>query len=103
MNAGPDILESLRLRCDCEQTRRSKLGFIAFFPATPVPLVQQRPVDRAGAEVGHVQVAFESGDRLVQELIVLAKERAVTGQAATSRRFRESACSDFTNEGMSLP
>ena len=44
------------------------------------PLVHQRPVDGAGAEVGHVQVGFQPGERAVDQAVVLAEDRAVAGE-----------------------
>src|SRR4051794_18248817 len=44
------------------------------------PLVHERPVDSTGAEVSHVQVGFESGDRLVEQRIVFAEDGPVAGQ-----------------------
>ena len=43
------------------------------------PTIQQGPVDRAGAEVGHVGIAFESLDRRVDQLIVLLEDRPMRG------------------------
>src|SRR5690606_3826259 len=54
--------------------RQLSLGQLA------VPLVHQGPVDRAGAEVGHVQIALEPGDRGVEQAVVLAEDRTVAGQ-----------------------
>ena len=44
------------------------------------PFVEQRPIDGAGAEVGHVGVAFEARDGGVQEGVVLAEDRPVRGE-----------------------
>src|SRR5262249_32172359 len=45
-----------------------------------LPLVHQRPVDRAGAEVGHVEIGLAPRDCAVDQPVILAKHRAVAGQ-----------------------
>jgi len=45
-----------------------------------LPLVQERPVDSAGAEIGHVGVGFEPRDGRAQEGVVLAEDGAVWGE-----------------------
>ena len=55
--------------------RAEKLaGFEIFFE-----LVHQRPIDRTGSKIRHVQVRFEPLKRLLDQLIVLFKDRAVAG------------------------
>ena len=44
------------------------------------PLVQQRPADGAGAEVGHVLILRQPVDGLLQDAVVAAEDRAVAGQ-----------------------
>src|SRR5262245_11938103 len=45
-----------------------------------LPLVQQRPAGRAGAEVGHVLVLRQPVDGLLNDAVVTAKDGAVAGQ-----------------------
>jgi hypothetical protein len=44
------------------------------------PLIHQRPVQGTGAEIGHVKVPFQAGDRCSEKLIILAENRTVAGQ-----------------------
>ena len=44
------------------------------------PLVEQGPIDGAGAEVGHVGVRLEPRDRRVEQGVVLAEDRPVRGE-----------------------
>ena len=45
-----------------------------------LPLVQERPIDGTRSEVGHVHVAFQSLDRLADQLVVAAEGRPVARQ-----------------------
>ena len=60
----------------------SVLGKIRHLPRRHffLPLIQQRPGNRAGAEVGHVLVLRQPVDRLLQNAIVAAEDRAVAGE-----------------------
>src|SRR5262249_1030367 len=49
-----------------------------------LPLVEQRPADGAGAEVGHVLVLAEAVDGLLQDAVVAAEDRPVAGQQELS-------------------
>jgi hypothetical protein len=44
------------------------------------PLVHQRPVDGAGAEVGHVEIRFQARERLFDLAVVFAEDGAVAGE-----------------------
>lgn len=44
------------------------------------PFVEQRPIDGAGAEVGHVLVLGQTVDGLLDNVVVTAKDGAVTWQ-----------------------
>src|SRR5262249_15122194 len=45
-----------------------------------LPLVEQRPAHSAGAEVGHVLILRQPIDRLLDNAVIAAKDRAMTGQ-----------------------
>jgi tetratricopeptide (TPR) repeat protein len=45
-----------------------------------IPLLDQRPVGGAGAEVGEREVAFEPGDRAVEQPPVVVEDRAMAGE-----------------------
>ena len=44
------------------------------------PFIQQRPIDGAGAEVGHVLIAVQTINRRLQQLAIVAKRGAVAWQ-----------------------
>ncbi len=44
------------------------------------PLIHQRPVDRAGAEVGHVEITVQAVDRFLDVRVVFLEHGAVAGQ-----------------------
>src|SRR6185436_18744504 len=54
--------------------------WLAPFGQLLLPLVHQRPVDGAGAEVGHVEIALEASDRAIEEGVVFAEVGAVAGE-----------------------
>lgn len=43
------------------------------------PLVHQGPIDGTRAEVGHVQIGVNPGNRFVEKRVVFAEDRAVAG------------------------
>ena len=74
--------ERLEWRRSGSRSRASRSPSELRFPRDQLglPLVEQRPVDGAGAEVGHVGIAFEAGDRPVEQGVILAEDRAVRGE-----------------------
>ncbi len=54
-------------------------GLAGHFPVSQffLPLVHQWPIDRAGAKLGHVKVTFQTGNRAIEQLIILAENRTM--------------------------
>ena len=45
-----------------------------------LPLIHEGPIDRTGAEVRHMEVRLESGNGLVDQMVIFAEHRAVAGE-----------------------
>lgn len=48
------------------------------FGQLAIPIVEQRPVDRTRAKVGHVQITLDPSDCVVEQRVVFAEDRAMT-------------------------
>ena len=100
--AGPGS-EARRAKSSRPPLRRSSLKpLLRHFAGGQffVPLVHQRPVEGAGAEVGHVQIAFQPLDRFVEHRVVLAEDRAMAGQQPLDVAVANSL--QRTNEGLNV-